>query len=132
MERTRKQREVVEWLVANGHDDEPQAAVRANLISGRTLYELWGREEVKAWCAEHRATLPPPPMSAEEVSARLQAMVPSACDTLAETIRRGKGDKIAVDLAKWIIEQAKPAGQSSVPSDPAEAELANVLRFGSR
>jgi hypothetical protein len=71
-------------------------------------------------------------MSAEEVSARLQAMVPSACETLAETIRRGKGDKIAVDLAKWIIEQAKPAGQSAVPSDPAEAELANVLRFGAR
>lgn len=135
---TSKQREVVEWLVENDYDDEPARAVEAKMISGTSLYNKWGVDTVRQWCAAYRQTLPPPPMTEAQVQARLQAMMPAAMATLQQTLVQGRGDRVANDLAKWIIKEAcaPPPSQRAQPEPRKESqavsELRNVLEFVSK
>jgi hypothetical protein len=131
---TRKQAEVVRWLVEHDHDDEPVRAVEAGLCSASTIYNLWGLHSLRKWCAEYRASLPPPPPSEQEIAASISAMVPAALATLTATLAKGKGDRVAVAVAQWVLAESTPKAQKSgrqpkrADTDD-EAELANVLRF---
>lgn len=137
---TKKQLEVVIWLVTNGHEDDPAAAVKAGLISSNGLYGKWGLANVKNWCDEYKADLPPAPMTQEEVHSRITSLVPSAVTTIQQTLQRGKGDRVAVDLAKWVLAEVyTPKPVQKTPAIPpeqnvsaGEAELLNILSFKHR
>lgn len=129
---TKKQAEVVQWLIEHGHELEPIQAVHAGLISTTTLYTKWGLEQLQEWIAEYKAAQPPPPMTQEEIQRRLQALIPASLDSLEETLRRGKGDRTAVTLAQWILREAHaapPVVQQPKHMNPAEDELAQVIQF---
>jgi len=130
----RKQADVVRWLVENGHDDEPIRAAEAGLCSASAIYNLWGLHALKQKCAEYRASLPPPPPSEQEIAASISAMVPAALATLTTTLAKGKGDRVAVAVAQWVLaesvpKQQKQGRQPKRADTDDEAELANVLRF---
>ncbi len=123
---TDKQMKVVRWLARN-NKEEPYAAVSAGIISGTAINTWGGVDVVKGWLAEFIASQPPPPMTQEQITARIQAMVPDAINTIQTTLRTGRGDKTAADLAKWVLKEAvAPAPEVAVPAD--EAELSNLIR----
>jgi hypothetical protein len=133
---TKRQLEVVAWLVERNLDDEPISAVKEGLVSQACLYTRWGLTNVKAWCRDYRAQRPPPPLSEADVGQRLAEMVPAAVGTIQSTLDRGKGDRVAVDLAKWILGEVyakKPVTSTpalgALPAPDEEEELANVLRL---
>ena len=129
---TSRQLEVVRWLVEHDFDREPMEAVRAGLVSRACIYSHWGKSNLVQWCAEYRATMPDPGMSTSDIDGRLTSMVPAALDTLASTLERGKGDRVAVDLARWIIGEARgkaPASRVPAPAEEDEQELGNLLRM---
>lgn len=128
---TSRQMEVVRWLVEHGFDREPMEAVRAGLVSRCCVYSNWGKTNLLQWCAEYRATLPDPGLSTVDIDGRLTSMVPAALDTLASTLERGKGDRVAVDLARWIISEARTGSVAQVPApaEEDEQELGNLLRM---
>lgn len=126
---TPKQREVVEFCVKN--DMEPVRAVDEGLVSSTTLYAKWGVDNVRSWMDAYRQTLPPPPLTQEQVNARIVGMVPAALQTINTCIVTGQGNKVAVDLAKWVIKEAytEPVEAKPKATTAGEKELVNVLRF---
>jgi hypothetical protein len=128
---TKKQAQVVKWLVENDHDDEPTIAVREGLVSHAGFFKWGGSKAVAEWCKEYRRSLPPPPLTDDEISRRLRLLAPKALSMLEKTIENGYGDKTAVGLSQWIIkETVKPVQvEQPVSHDEAERELAKVLRL---
>jgi hypothetical protein len=123
---TDKQMKVVRWLARN-NKEEPYAAVAAGIISGTALTTWGGADTVKGWLAEFIASQPPPPMTQEQITARIQSMVPDAINTIQTTLRNGRGDKVAADLAKWVLKEAvAPAPEVVAPTD--ETELDNLIK----
>ena len=123
-----KQKEVVLWLVSNAKEDSPYAAVQAGIVSGAAISKWGGAAVVTAWCEEHKATLPPPPMTQAEINTEIRGLVPDALRTITRTLQDGRGDRVAVDLAKWVLKDALAPQQPAIKSDsPEEAELKNLI-----
>lgn len=123
-----KQKEVVRWLIDNGREDAPYAAVHAGIVSGTAISKWGGAAVVTAWCEEFKHSLPPPPMTPAEISGEIQALIPDALRTIAETLQNGRGDRVSVELAKWVLKDALAPQQPVVkPDSPDEAELRNLI-----
>jgi len=71
-----------------------------------------------------------PVLTDEQVDAAIKALRPDALAVVQRALRIGAGNKVAVDLAKFILFDAKPrAAKNEVIETEEEAELNNVLKF---
>lgn len=133
-----KQKQVVRWLVENGHEDEPIEACHAKLVSQYTLYSHWGVDNVRAWCADLKKSTEKSGPTKSDVQDALREMVPDALNLIHTVLTRGKGDRSAVTVAQWILREAFLPVVEEKEAEPlmtkAEQELDNLVRasFGGR
>ncbi len=98
--------------------------------------------------ADSRTAAPPPKVAIPtanptpqlyDLEDELEKGLPAAVECIIDAVRPGTSpDKVKIDAAKWLVddrrkwriqmaEQANRSGE--VPSDPAMAQLANILRL---
>ena len=130
-ELSKKQLEVVKWLIENGRESEPYAAVAHGLVSSAGMTKWGGRDAVRKMVVQYKKSLPPPPLTEEEVTLRLKKMVPAALKTIEDVMVQGTGDRTAVSTAQWLLREAyrAPVQSRATPMDAEEFELAKVLKL---
>lgn len=130
-ELSKKQVQVIEWLINNGRENEPYAAVAHGLVSSAGMTKWGGKEAVRKMVAHYRKTMPPPPLSEDQVTLRLKRMVPAALKTIEDVMVQGTGDRTAVSTAQWLLREAyrAPVQSRVTPMDAEEFELAKVLKL---
>jgi hypothetical protein len=130
---TNIQLKVVKWCVSNGKP--PIEAVKAGLCSQSSLYQKWKIDTVNEWIEDYIVENPPP-MTEAEVQQALLALIPPSLATIQNAATTGRGDRVGVDTAKWILSEAFRAPMKAVTPQPddvpgfsAQAELAKVLKL---
>jgi len=73
------------------------------------------------------STVPGAPFTPEELSARVQGLIRASITVMEHTLAEGRGDRTAVELAKWVITEGRRAFEDDTVDQKQMRQLAAAL-----
>lgn len=73
------------------------------------------------------STVPGAPFTPEELSARVQGLIRASITVMEHTLAEGRGDRTAVELAKWVVTEGRRAFEDDTVDQKQMRQLAAAL-----